>query len=109
MKRLGLQELLAKNKFQVDDEERHITLNKEICTQCQNKPCIYACPAGLYTLRTDKGTVPPADASNRKDGEISFDDAGCLECGTCRVICPKPGAIKWNYPRGTFGIIYRYG
>ncbi|MDH7479765.1 MAG: ferredoxin family protein, partial [Syntrophomonadaceae bacterium] len=44
-----------------------------------------------------------------KDGEISFDCAGCLECGTCRVVCPRPGAIEWNYPRGGFGIVYRYG
>jgi len=94
MKKLNLQELLAKNKFLVDDEENHITLNKEICTQCEAKPCIFACPAGVYSL---------------KDGEIKFDKAGCLECGTCRVICSHPGAIDWQYPRGTFGVIYRYG
>ena len=94
MKRLNLQQLLAGNKFLVDDEEHHINLNKEYCAQCQAKPCVFACPAGLYTL---------------KDGEISFDDAGCLECGTCRLICPSPGAIDWKYPRGSFGIIYRYG
>jgi Ferredoxin-like protein len=94
VKRLDVQQLLAKNKFVVDDEEHHIIVNKEICAGCQAKPCVYACPAGLYAL---------------KDGVISFDDAGCLECGTCRVVCPHPGAIKWNYPRGTFGVIYRYG
>lgn len=94
MKRMELQQLLAGNKFLVDDEEHHIKLNKEICAGCQTQPCIYACPAGLYT---------------RKGEEISFDDAGCLECGTCRIICPHPGAIDWQYPRGSFGVIYRYG
>ncbi|MGI6486775.1 MAG: ferredoxin family protein [Syntrophothermaceae bacterium] len=92
MKRLTVEEMLAFNKYVVDDEANHITLNREICAACQNKACVYVCPAGLYTL---------------KDGEINFDDAGCLECGTCRVICPQ--AISWQYPRGSFGVIYRYG
>jgi ferredoxin like protein len=91
---MDLPKLLAGNKFMVDDEEHHIIVHKEICAQCLDKPCVYACPAGLYNL---------------KDGEISFDDAGCLECGTCRVVCPHVGAIDWHYPRGTFGVIYRYG
>ncbi|WP_192902944.1 ferredoxin family protein, partial [Pelotomaculum propionicicum] len=45
----------------------------------------------------------------KEDGELSFDYAGCLECGTCRIICPKEGAISWQYPRGGFGINFRYG
>jgi len=94
MTRMDLTQLLARNKFVVDDEQHHIIFHKELCDTCLNKSCLYACPAGLYTL---------------KNGEISFDDAGCLECGTCRIVCPCPGAIEWHYPRGTFGIIYRYG
>lgn len=94
LKRLSVEQLLGFNKFAVDDEEAHIVLNKEICSSCKNKPCTFACPAGLYTL---------------KDGEISFDYAGCLECGTCRVVCPYPRAISWQYPRGGFGIAFRYG
>lgn len=94
MNRLSIERLLSFDKFVVDDEEKHIILHREVCAQCSTRPCISACPAGLYTL---------------KDGEISFDYAGCLECGTCRVVCPQSGAIEWNYPRGGFGIIYRYG
>nr|WP_258359885.1 ferredoxin family protein [Moorella sulfitireducens] len=86
--------MLGINKFAVDDEEAHIVLKKELCALCQAKPCTRACPAALYTL---------------KEGDISFDYAGCLECGTCRVICPQKGAINWQYPRGGFGIIFRYG
>ncbi|HOV79032.1 MAG TPA: hypothetical protein PK728_02920, partial [Bacillota bacterium] len=51
---------------------------------------------GLYTVKEG-------------ESEISFDYAGCLECGTCRAVCPKKGAIDWRYPRGGFGINYRYG
>jgi len=95
LKRLSAEQLLGLDKFLVDDDEGHIRLNKEHCRECAAKPCTIACPAGLYTIR---------------DGEISFDYAGCLECGTCRVVCPKSGvAIIWNYPRGGFGVQFRYG
>ena len=32
----------------------------------------------------------------------------CLECGTCRLACPYEN-ISWKYPRGGFGVKYRYG
>ncbi|HBC93277.1 MAG TPA: ferredoxin family protein [Pelotomaculum sp.] len=95
MKKLSIEQLLGVDKFMVDDAEAHIVLNKEICATCAAKPCTWACPACLYTCR--------------QDGEISFDYAGCLECGTCRLICPSPGAINWRYPRGACGVTFRYG
>jgi ferredoxin like protein len=95
MKRMSIEQLLGLNKFIVDDEEAHIVLKKEICATCQGKPCTFACPAGLYIW---------------KEGEMSFDCAGCLECGTCRVVCPQAHvAISWRYPRGGFGVQFRYG
>lgn len=93
MKKLSIEERLGTNKFSVDDGMPHITLDKAICAQCVNKPCVKACPAGLY--------VPTGDT-------VSFDYAGCLECGTCRVVC-LPKGLKWEYPRGTFGVEFRYG
>ena len=95
MKRMSIEQLLGINKYLVDDELAHIKVDKEICKTCPGKPCTFACPAGLYTL---------------KDGDISFDYAGCLECGTCRVVCPRAGeVITWTYPRGGFGVQFRYG
>ncbi len=95
MKRLSIEQLLGLNKFVVDDDEAHIVVKKEICSSCRPKPCTVACPAGLYSV---------------KDGELSFDYAGCLECGTCRVVCPRASeAIEWKYPRGGFGVSFRYG
>lgn len=95
MKRMNTEQLLGLNKYVVDDDEAHITLNKEYCRRCEAKPCTFACPAGLYTV---------------KDGELSFDYAGCLECGTCRLVCPHAGqALLWRYPRGGFGVVFRYG
>lgn len=95
MKRMTIEQLLGVDKFTVDEEEAHIVLDKAICRQCRPKPCTWACPAHLYV---------------EKDGEVSFDYAGCLECGTCRVVCPRASeAISWNYPRGGFGVGFRYG
>jgi ferredoxin like protein len=88
-------ELLSLDKFNVDEEEAHILLDKDICSKCQDKPCLLVCPAVLYRLD--------------KNGDITFDYAGCLECGTCRVMCKNRGIIKWEYPRGTFGVSFRYG
>lgn len=95
MKRLSIEQLLGIDKFAVDGDEAHIVLDATVCSRCSSKPCAFACPAGLYTL---------------KEGEIVFDYAGCLECGTCRVVCPNAAvAMKWKYPRGGFGINFRYG
>jgi ferredoxin like protein len=34
---------------------------------------------------------------------------GCLECGTCRVICTEYRNVEWEYPRGGFGILFKFG
>jgi len=95
IKSLDAAELLSRNKFNIDEELAHIVLDKEKCSACKEKPCLFVCPAVLYRLD--------------KNGEISFDYAGCLECGTCRVMCQNHGIKKWEYPRGTFGVSFRYG
>ena len=43
------------------------------------------------------------------DGSVRFDYAGCLECGTCRILGLDTVLEKWDYPRGTFGVEFRYG
>jgi len=32
----------------------------------------------------------------------------CIECGACRIACPCDN-IYFDYPRGGFGVIHRYG
>lgn len=88
-------DLLGIDKFNVDEENPHIVLDPDACAACKPKPCLYVCPAVLYTL----------DAQ----GRISYDYAGCLECGTCRVMCSNQGITRWEYPRPTFGVSYRFG
>lgn len=85
---------LGVNKFFVDEGEAHIELadNPDLN---EFRKLEIACPAGLYK-RDDNGA-------------IHFDYAGCLECGTCRILCGKTILKKWEYPNGTFGIEFRYG
>ena len=85
---------LGANKFFVDEGEAHIELvdNPDLN---EFKKLEVACPAGLY--------------KRDESGNFHFDYAGCLECGTCRILCGKTILKKWEYPNGTFGIEYRYG
>ena len=78
-----------------NDKETHIKINQTICKQCQERFCLYICPAHLYTL-------------NETTNEIQVEFAGCLECGSCQMACIYK-AIDWNYPQTSFGVQYRYG
>ncbi|MBN1317387.1 MAG: 4Fe-4S binding protein [Anaerolineales bacterium] len=73
--------------------EPHIVLDDTRCESCDLQSCLYVCPAGCFTL---------------EDGQIQFSYEGCLECGTCRVVCPNK-ALTWDYPLGGYGVSFRYG
>jgi ferredoxin like protein len=92
---VNVEEKLGVNKFNVDEENPHIVLNKENIDMKEFKKLMIACPAGLYVLNDD--------------GSARFDYAGCLECGTCRVLCGSTILEKWEFPQGTFGIEFRQG
>lgn len=85
---------LSVDKFYVDEETAHIELTDNPSVEEFNK-LVLACPASLYRYG--------------ESGEMLFDYAGCLECGTCRVICGNTIIKKWQYPLGTMGIEYRWG
>lgn len=78
------------------DRVSHLTIADEaVCPGCEGKPCVPVCPSGTY--RWD-------DQGRRL--VVSFEN--CLECGTCRLVCPRAN-ITWRYPMGGMGICYRYG
>lgn len=85
---------LGINKFHVDEGRAHIELRPSP-DMAEYKRLMLACPAGLYKL-DDKGRP-------------IFDYAGCLECGTCRVLCGRSILARWEYPVGSMGVEYRYG
>ena len=92
MKTKSIEEKLAVNKYDID-REVHVRLREDICERCDRHPCLYVCPAECFKLL---------------ENHITFSYEGCLECGSCRIVCEE-GAIDWTLPRGGFGICYQYG
>ncbi len=87
---------LAVDRFDVDESNAHIVL-KDLTESdmAEYRKLMLACPAGLYKLA--------------EDGTARFDYAGCLECGTCRILCGNTILEKWEFPQTACGIGYRYG
>jgi len=52
------------------------------------------CPAGLYSISSD--------------GQVELSQDGCLECGSCKIVCGDE-VVSWSYPEGATGIQYRFG
>ncbi len=94
-KRLSVEEKVFNTQFKTDENNSHLAVDQEICRQCEHKICTTICPVGNYTLDEQSGDIV-----------VSFE--GCLECGTCRVACDK-GSISWRFPRGGYGVFYRFG
>ena len=91
-------ELIAVNKFDVDEENAHIELACEDLSQLPDEEfgkLVRVCPAGLYR--------------QYEDGSRAFDYAGCLECGTCRIACGDTIIKKWEHPQPFMGVSYRFG
>ncbi|MCG2801976.1 MAG: 4Fe-4S dicluster domain-containing protein [Cellulomonas sp.] len=88
-------ERLALNHFETDEEHSHIEVDQERVRATGCGPTIVACcPARVYTAEPD--------------GSLSVEYAACLECGTCLAVA-APGALRWHYPRGGFGVAFREG
>ena len=80
------------------DQQPHIVVDGEKCNGCGPHPCLGFCPAGCFT---------PKEVDGEKTGGIDYYHAGCLECGTCLILCAGE-AVRWGYPRGGHGVTYRY-
>ncbi len=90
---MNIQEKLYTTRYNIDNENPHIIVDQEKCKQCTDTPCLFMCPVEAYTQEGE---------------EIALSWQDCMECGTCRIICPL-GAIQWSFPRGGFGVCFRYG
>lgn len=92
---VNVEEKLFQNRYRVDAGRPHIKVrNPDSCLTCDLKPCTVCCPAGCWLVDDD--------------GKIDLVVDGCLECGTCRIVCDA-GNVDWNYPRGGFGILFKFG
>jgi ferredoxin like protein len=90
-----VEEKLFQNRYLVDAGRPHIKVRPHTQPSKALLSLTHTCPAGCYSLN-DKGQV-----------EITVD--GCVECGTCRIVTAKTGEVEWNYPRGGFGVLYKFG
>jgi len=91
---LSIEARLGLNVFAID-KQPHIIIHQEVCdTQCTLRPCLFVCPAKLYSLDSEKKM------------HVNFE--GCLECGTCLIACQNQ-ALEWVYPRAGYGVQYRFG
>ena len=91
---MSIDDKLAKIKY-VSDETCHLNVDIEICKQCKNKVCTFICPANVYEWMEE-------------ENKLIINYENCLECGACRIACPKNN-IKWEYPKGTNGVTFKYG
>ena len=89
---MSITERLSTVQFNVD-ETAHIVVDGDRCRACDKHTCLTFCPAQCFT---------PTDS-----GGIAFYHVGCLECGTCLLLCAGE-AVQWNYPRGGYGVSYRF-
>ena len=90
-----VEQKLFSNRYIVDGGRPHIIVKPHDKPTKELLSLIRVCPAGCYT-ESEQGQV-----------EISTD--GCLECGTCRVVCAETGDIEWTYPRGGYGVMFKFG
>ncbi|MBA4603852.1 ferredoxin family protein [Thermoactinomyces mirandus] len=78
------------------DNVSHLTIkDQDACLKCTTKECNFFCPADVYEWD-----------GKRKVTTVAYEN--CVECGTCRIACPKEN-IEWVYPKGGYGISYKMG
>ncbi len=92
---VNVDEFLALNKYEVDEGRAHIELVDDP-SDAEFDKLVMVCPAALYKRDPETGAK-------------TFDYAGCLECGTCRIACGDTIIAKWQNPGPTMGVEYRFG
>ncbi|BBE71973.1 ferredoxin family protein [Oharaeibacter diazotrophicus] len=90
-----VEEKLYQNRYQVDAGKPHITVAPHDTPSPNLLAMTRICPAGCY--------------AQNEAGQVEIVADGCMECGTCRVLCEETGEITWNYPRGGYGVLFKFG
>ena len=82
-------------RYKCDDQSHLIIKDRDVCLKCTTKDCNYFCPSDVYEWDP-----------KQKITTVAYEN--CIECGTCRIACPSHN-IYWVYPKGGYGITYKYG
>ncbi|MBP2444269.1 ferredoxin family protein [Rhizobium leguminosarum] len=93
--RQRVEDKLYQNRYLVDPCRPHISVRKHVFPSPNLLALTQVCPAKCYQLN-DRG-------------QVTIVTDGCLECGTCWVLCGATGEISWKYPRGGFGVLFKFG
>lgn len=95
-RRPSIDDLLYLVRFNPDDRSHIVVKDNAICRdKCfyNGYSCTLFCPAQVYKWEGD---------------HVSVAFEGCVECGACRIGCPHAN-IDWTYPRGGYGVSYKFG
>lgn len=90
-----MEERLYQNRYLVDEGRPHIRINRQEQDSPELQALMSICPAGCYV--------------EGSDGRVEIASDGCMECGTCRIVCQATGEIEWSYPRGGYGVLFKFG
>ncbi|WP_027168896.1 ferredoxin family protein [Mesorhizobium sp. WSM3224] len=92
---LRIEDKLFQNRYLIDAGRPHIKVRPHQTPSANLLALTRVCPAKCYELNAT--------------GQVEIAADGCMECGTCRVLCEASGEIKWDYPRGGFGVLFKFG
>lgn len=90
-----VEDKLFQNRYLVDAGQAHIKVKPHSKPSPALLALLKVCPAHCYELNNN--------------GQVEVAPDGCMECGTCRVIAEGTGDIEWNYPRGGYGVLFKFG
>ncbi|RKR31415.1 LOW QUALITY PROTEIN: ferredoxin like protein [Paraburkholderia sp. BL17N1] len=94
---VNIEEKLFQNRYRVDVGAPHVHIKSiEVCTNdCAEKTCTFVCPVSCYRKESN--------------GSVTQITDGCLECGSCRILCTDHHNLEWVYPHGGHGIQFKFG
>jgi ferredoxin like protein len=95
---MSLIEKIKLDTFCMDLHHQHVGIvDESVCKErCSSRVCLKICPSEVY--QWDYNT-----SSN-----IVVRYVQCIECGACRIACPECN-IYFDFPRGGYGVMHRYG
>jgi len=87
--------VIAHYGYQDAEGEFFITIDTDRCGRCDGKPCVAACPRGVFTVEEDPygDTVVAVDDRRRK--RLRYECAGCKPAGD-RPSLPCVRACPWG-------------
>jgi ferredoxin like protein len=82
-------------RYKCDDKSHLVIKEMQSCVECVHKDCTFFCPADVYDWEAKINIT-----------SVAYEN--CIECGTCRIACPSDN-ISWVYPKGGYGMTYKFG